>query len=70
MQDIRVSNKREQNRDNIMLRFKKQHSLFTLVKEISNDARKLYKVVSQLMGQREDNPLPGEEDNTKLAEQF
>ena len=53
-----------------MLRFKKQHSLFTLIKENSNDAKKLYKLVSQLMGQKEDNPIPEEDDDTKLDEQF
>ena len=46
------------------------HSLFTLIKENSNDAKKLYKLVSQLMGQKEDNPLPEEDDDSKLAEQF
>ena len=53
-----------------MLRFKKQHSLFTLIKENSNDAKKLYKLVSQLTGHKEENPLPEEDDDTKLAEQF
>ena len=46
-----------------MLRFKKQQSLFILIKENSNDAKKFYKLVSQLTGQKEDNALPGEEDN-------
>ena len=53
-----------------MLRFKKKHSLFTLIKENSNDAKKLYKLVHQLMGQKEDNPLPEKDNDTKLAEQF
>ena len=53
-----------------MVRFKKQHSLFTLIKEDSNDAKKLYKLVIQLMDQKEDNPLPEEDDDTKLSEQF
>ena len=48
----------------------KKHSLFTLIKENSNDTKKLYKLVSQLMGHKEDNPLPEEDDDTKLAEQF
>ena len=30
----------------------------------------LYKLVSQLMGQKQENPLPEEEDDTKLAHQF
>ena len=53
-----------------MLRFKKQHSLFTLIKENSNDAKKFYKLISQLTGQKEDNPLPEENDDTKPAKQF
>ena len=53
-----------------MLKFKKIHSLFTLIKESSNDPEKLYKLVSQLIGQKEDTPLPEEDDDTKLAEQF
>ena len=36
----------------------------------SNDVKKLYKLVSQLMGQTEDNPFTEEDDDTKLAEQF
>ena len=53
-----------------MLRFKKRHSLLTLTKENSNDATKVYRLVSQLMGQKEDNQLPEEDDDPKLAEQF
>ena len=33
-------------------------------------SKQLYKLVSQLMGQKEDNPLPEEDDDTKLVEQF
>ena len=55
---------------NTMLRLKIQHLLLTLIKEYTNDARKLYKLVSQLTGQKEDNPLPEDDDGTKLAEQF
>ena len=69
MQDLWLSYKREQNRYNTMLRFKKQHSLFTLIKENSDEARKLYKLISQLTGQKEDNLLP-EDDSIKPAEQF
>ena len=47
-----------------MLRLKKKHSLFTLIKENSNDAERFYTLVSQLMGQKEDNPLPEEDDDT------
>ena len=53
-----------------MFRFKRRHSLFTLIKQNSNDSKKLYKLVSQLMGQKEDNPLPEEDGDAKLAEQF
>ena len=53
-----------------MLRFKKRHSLFTLIKEYSNYAKKLHRLVSQLIGQKEDNPFLEECDDTKLAEQF
>ena len=53
-----------------MLRFKKRCSLFTLIKENSKDAKKLYKLVSQWTDQKEDNPLQENDDDTKLAEQF
>ena len=53
-----------------MLKFKKGCSLFTLIKENSKDAKKLYKLVSQLAGQKQENPLPEEDDDSKLAEQF
>ena len=33
-------------------------------------AKKLYKLVSQLVGQKEDNPLPEEDDGIKPAKQF
>ena len=53
-----------------MLRFKRRHSLFTLTEENSNDAKKLYKLVSQLLGQKEETPLPEGDNDTKLPEQF
>ena len=53
-----------------MLRFKKRHSLFRLIEENSKYAKKLYKLVSQLTGQKEENPLPEDDNDTKLAEQF
>ena len=53
-----------------MFKFKKRHSLFTLIDENSKDAKKLYKLVNQLTGQKQENPLPKEDDDTKLAELF
>ena len=53
-----------------MIKFKKRHSLFTLIEENSKDAKKLHKLVSQLMDQKTGNPLPEEDNDTKLAEQF
>ena len=54
-----------------MLRLKKQYSLFTLIKKNSNEnSSKLYKFVSQLIDQKEDNPLPEGDDNAILTEQF
>ena len=53
-----------------MLKFKKRHSLFTLIEENSKDAIKLYKLINQLTGQKEKNPLPEEDGETKLAVQF
>ena len=53
-----------------MLRFKKRHSLFTLIEEHSKGTKKLYKLVSQLTGQKEENPLSEDDNDTKLAEQF
>ena len=70
MQDLWVTYKWERNRHNTMLKFKKRHSWFTLIEENSKDAKKLYTLISQLMGQKEENPLPEEDDDTKLAEQF
>ena len=53
-----------------MLKFKKRHSLFTLIEENSKDTKKLYKLVNHLTCQKEENPLLEEDDDTKLAEQF
>ena len=69
-QDLRLLYKRETNRYCTMFKFKKRHSLFTLIKENSKDPKKLYKLVSQLMAIKQEYPLPEENDDTKLAEQF
>ena len=69
-QDLWVTYKRERNRYNTIPKFKKSHSLFTLITENSKDSKKLYKLINQLTGQKEENPLPVEDDDTKLAEQF
>ena len=53
-----------------MFRLKKRHSLFTLIEENSKDTKKLYKLVSQLIGQKEENPLPEADNDTKLAKEF
>ena len=53
-----------------MLKLKKRHSLFTPIDENSKDTKKLYKLVYHLTGQKEENPLLEEDDDTKLAEQF
>ena len=69
-QDLWHSYKRKRNRYTTMLKFKKRHSLFTLIEENSKYTKKLYKLVNHLTGQKEENPLPEENDDTKLAEQF
>ena len=53
-----------------MLKFRKRHSLFTLIEDNSKDAKRLYKWVSQLMGKKQENPLAEEDDDTKPEEQF
>ena len=49
-----------------MLKFKKRHSLFTLIEENS----KVVQVVSYLIGQKQDNALPEEDNDTKLEKLF
>ena len=69
-QGLWLTYKRERNRYSAVLTFQKRHSLFTLIEENSKDAKKLYKLVSQLTGQKQENILPEEDDDTKLAGQF
>ena len=64
------SHTRGSKTDTVQCLGSKRHSLFTLIKENSKDTKKLCKMVSQLMGQKEENPLPGESDDIKIAEQF
>ena len=47
----------ERNRYIKMLKFKKTHSVHQLVKQNSTDSKKLFKLVNELKGNKDQNPL-------------
>ena len=49
---------RERNRYNTILNFNKRASLAKLVESAQGDSKKLFRVVSSLLGCKEDNPMP------------
>ena len=53
-----------------MLKFKKTHGLHQLVKQNSTDTKKLFKLVNELTGNKNQNPLPQAKSNKEPAEEF
>ena len=49
---------RERNRFNTMLKFKKFHSLHTLILENKHDTKKLYKLINNMISGKTQNPIP------------
>ena len=52
------------------LRQTKKTAVSNKVKEIGSDAGKLYKLVNNVLGREQDNPLPDGESNERLSEDF
>ena len=52
-----------------MLKFKKTHSLHQLVKQNSIDTKRLFKLVNELTGIKDQNPLPEARYDKDLAEE-
>ena len=53
-----------------MLVFNKTHYIFTKVNESTNNFRQLFKLVGNLLGKKDKNPMPPSTSNNKLAEKF
>ena len=53
-----------------MLEFQKRHYLVTKVEEATLDSRQLFQLVGNLLGCKEDNPLPETTSDSALAEDF
>ena len=51
---------RERNRYNRMLDFNKRYYLVIQVTETTNDSKKLFKIINNLLGKKNENPLPPE----------
>ena len=51
-----------------MLEFQKRHYLVTKVEEATLDSRQLFQLVGNLLGHKEDNPLPETTSDNALAE--
>ena len=61
---------RERNRYNTMLKFKKNDCLYRIIKANSNNTKKLFKLVSEIMGSSKPNPMPYTQSDKELAEDF
>ena len=53
-----------------MLKFKKAYSLHQLVKQNSSDTKKLFKLINELAGNKDQNLLPEAKSDKDLAEEF
>ena len=53
-----------------MLDFSKRHYLVTQVTEATKDSKKLFKIINNLLGKKNVNPLPPATDNRQLTEEF
>ena len=53
-----------------MLEFQKRHYLVTKVDEVTLGSRQLFQLVGNLLGCKEDNPLPETTSNSALVEDF
>ena len=53
-----------------MLKLKKTHSIYQLVKQSSTDSKKLFKLINELTGNKDHNPLPTAKLDKDLAEEF
>ena len=53
-----------------MLKFKKTHSLHQLVKQNCTDTKNIFKLVNELTGNKEQNPLPEAKSDKDLAQEF
>ena len=61
---------RERNRFNTMLKFKKHHSLHTLILESKHDTKKLYKLINNMISGKTQNPMPPNKTDKELANEF
>ena len=61
---------RERNRYNTVLKFKKNDCLHRIIKANSNNTRKLFRLVSEIMGSSKPNPMPDAQSDKELAEDF
>ena len=62
--------KYKRNRYINMLNFKKIHSLHQLVKQNSTDSKNLFKLINDIAGNKDQNPLPASKPDKDLAEEF
>ena len=53
-----------------MLKFKKCHSLHTLILESKHDTKKLYKVINNMISRKTQNPMPPSKTDEELANEF
>ena len=61
---------REHNRYTGMLEFQKRYYLVTKVEEATLDSKQLFQLVGNLLGCKDDNPLPETTSDSALAEDF
>ena len=61
---------RERNRFNTTLKYKKCHSLHTLILESKHDTKKLYKLINNMTSGKILNPMPPNKTDKELANKF
>ena len=61
---------RERNRFNTMLKYKKYHSLHTLIVESKHNTKQLYKLTNNMTSGKTLNPMPPNKTDEDLANKF
>ena len=53
-----------------MLEFNERHHIITKVNDSTKNSRQLFKLVGNLLGKKDENPMPPSTSNSHLAEEF
>ena len=62
--------KRERNRFMTMIKYKKKDHIHNWINATTRNSKKLYQLITKLVGQNKSNPLPTSTSNEELADKF